>query len=162
MVEQRLNYACLRRRNRRRPQFRLLTLLILAFLAQILLSVFAWLRPDQAVRTGLASALPYDWLLMATYAGFLVLFGVVLGVLQGLRPRTSFAIFAVLLLAACCFTLHAYGSHERYVAAGRPPLLSDRQMVVADLLLISVPGVWILVLAAGLGVGISIQNHPGD
>lgn len=143
-----------------RLRFGILTLLII----QLLIALFMWLRPDRAIGVRIGDTPYHVWIVFATYACAGLLFMVVLGLAQRMRPFPAFCTAFGLVVFACCLTAVAYfaGEHHRSYEELRSvtKAIGNPRWVWMEVFLKSWPGVWLIALAGGLGAGISFQEHP--
>ena len=115
------------------------------------------------MRAWIASKMGVEWCLIATYAGFFLLFTVIVGLAQQIRPGIAFIIFSGLLVFAIFWTVVVYyESKDRptWKEATESGLHDNPSWISQQVFLHSVPGVWLLVVGGGLGLGISTQEHP--
>jgi hypothetical protein len=131
----------------------------MVYVAQIFLGMFLSLQSDGK----LSSLRLADWLTLATCVGYLVLLPALAAILMKRRPGTALIVFSTIFVAACFLTLYAWHLKETHFSQGvKPGAATDVAWTLMEVFVRVVPGLWLLVLGAGLGLAFSFQEHPNS
>ena len=152
------------KRRRRWYQFSLRSLMLFMVVCAV---GFGWLGrklEEGSAQAGVARVVSIMNPMIVTNAGFLALSAVAVGLVWRQKPGTAFIIFSGLLVFALFLTLLVVCSESRdhmtLKEASEAGVSDDPSWIRREVFFNSVPGVWFLVFAGGIGLALSLQDHP--